>query len=149
MTNESMHPEHQEQPKSRITTYIRQPLSSFQALVGLLTGFVAICGALLTFDMLSPVPAKPQGEIVAFVQDARSRKPVADAKVEIFTAQNTVVTMVTVQADGRITRPVKAGTYRLRVSHPNFDTEVRQIQVQAGQRSDVRVALALPPKGGF
>ena len=40
---------------------------------------------------------------------------------------------------------MKEGPYRLRVSHPRFATEVRQIQVIAGQTTEVHVRLAPRP----
>jgi PEGA domain len=36
---------------------------------------------------------------------------------------------------------MREGTYRLRVTHPRFGTEVRQIQVIAGQTTEVRLRL--------
>ncbi|HEU5322263.1 MAG TPA: PEGA domain-containing protein, partial [Methylomirabilota bacterium] len=44
-------------------------------------------------------------------------------------------------------RPIKEGTYRLRVTHPRYGTEVRQIQVLAGQTAEIHVRLAPRPAG--
>jgi hypothetical protein len=134
-----------ESPPSWIAS-LRQPLSFFQALVGLLAGVVTVGGTLLSVNGMSAGAATaPKGEIVAFVHDARSHRPVAEATVEVLTGQDALVTMITVEADGHVARPMKEGAYRLRVSHPGFGTEVRQIEVHAGQRSEVRVALAQRP----
>jgi len=139
----------QEQPMQQSWfAYIRQPLSIFQTAVGVMAGIVTVTGTVLSVNGISTTTKPivvPQGEIVAYVQDAKLRKPLAEATVEILTAQNALVTTINVAADGRITRPVKEGEYRLRVSHPGFLTEVRPIEVQSGQRSDVRVSLNLRP----
>jgi hypothetical protein len=37
---------------------------------------------------------------------------------------------------------MREGAYRLRVTHPRFGAEVRQIQVIVGQITEVRVRLA-------
>ena len=41
---------------------------------------------------------------------------------------------------------MKEGAYRLRVSHPKFSMEVRQIQVLAGQTQEIRIRLAQRPE---
>ena len=38
---------------------------------------------------------------------------------------------------GEARRQTKEGTYRLRVTHPRYVTEMRQIQVQPGQTAEV------------
>jgi len=39
----------------------------------------------------------------------------------------------------------KEGRYRLRVTHPSFLPEVRMVEVHAGQRSDLKIAMGRPP----
>jgi hypothetical protein len=135
-----------EQPQQSWIAYIRQPLSFAQTVVGVLTGILTVGGTVLSVNGISAKPVVvTQGEIVAYVQDARSHKPLAEATVEILTAHDALVTTINVAADGRIMRPVRDGGYRLRVSHPGFITEVRQIEVQPGQRSDVRISLVQRP----
>src|SRR5262249_56530438 len=92
-----------------------------------------------------------QGEIVAIVQDVGPSKPLPRAIVEIFTPQDAIVTTQNVEPDGHLSRRLKEGRYRLRVTHPGFLTEVRHVEVHAGQRSDLRIALgprppAAPPR---
>jgi hypothetical protein len=114
-------------------------LSRLQAIVGLLAGVISVGGAAYTFL----VPSRPAtGTVVAIVQDARSEKPVTDATVEILTLDNAVVTTLTSDAPGRARYALKEGAYRLRITHPRFAAEVRQVMVLAGQTSEVRVRLA-------
>jgi len=129
------------------TTVIRQPLSTVQTVVGILAGLLTIGGGFLSFTGLaSSATPPPQGEIVAVVQDVRSSKPLSRATVEIFTPQDAIVTAVNVEPDGHLTRRLKEGRYRLRVTHPGFLTEVRHVEVHSGQRSDVRIALGPRPQ---
>jgi hypothetical protein len=84
------------------------------------------------------------GEVVAIVQDARTGKPVPDAAVEVLTLKDAVVTTLTPGALGQARGTLKEGTYRLRITHPRFVAEVRQVQVVAGQTSEVRLKLTPP-----
>ncbi len=125
---------------------LRQPLSTVQTLVGILAGMLTIVGAFFSMGSLTSAAMPPhQGEIVAAVQDARTRKPIA-ATVEILTPEDALVTTLNVEPDGSLTRRLKEGRYRLRVMHSAFSTEVRHIEVQAGQRSNVRIALGPRPR---
>ena len=45
----------------------------------------------------------------------------------------------------KLTGKLKEGTYRLRVTHPRFTAETRQVQVMAGQTSEVHLRLVPPP----
>jgi hypothetical protein len=56
-----------------------------------------------------------------------------------------VTTVPSTGGEGR--RQIKEGTYRLRVTHPRYATEVRQIQVVAGQTAEIRFRLAPRPSG--
>jgi hypothetical protein len=114
-------------------------LSRVQAIFGLIAALLSISGAL--YGYLRPGRAPHAGDLVAVVQDARSGKAVSDATVEILTPRDALVT--TLGATGGEARShMKEGPYRLRVTHPRFATEVRQIQVIAGQTTEVRVRLA-------
>jgi hypothetical protein len=117
------------------------PLSRVQAVVGVLAGCLTIIGTLVSYTGLTKPPAPVQGEIVAHVQLAHSHKPLPSATVEILTSQDAIVTTLSPEADGRITRKLKEGRYRLRVTHPNLVPETRYVEVHAGQQSQVRVAL--------
>ena len=125
---------------------LRQPLSTVQTVIGIVAGMLTIGGGFLSFSgFAAPSAAAYQGEIVAVVQDVRSSKPLPRATVEIFTPQDAIVTAQNVEPDGHLSRRLKEGRYRLRVTHPGFLTEVRHIEVHAGQRSDLRIALGPRP----
>jgi Carboxypeptidase regulatory-like domain len=127
-------------------TVLRQPLSTVQTVVGILAGLLTIGGGFLSFSGITAASPPPQqGEIVAVVQDARSHRPLSQANIEISTPQDAIVTSVHVEPDGHLARRLKEGRYRLRVTHPGFLTEVRLVEVHAGQRSDVRIALGPRP----
>lgn len=114
-------------------------LSRLQAIVGLLAGIISIGGAAYTFLAQS---RPPTGTMVAIVQEARSERPITDATIEVLTLDNAVVTTLTSDAPGRAHYALKEGAYRLRITHPRFGPEVRQVMVLAGQTSEVRVRLA-------
>jgi hypothetical protein len=44
-------------------------------------------------------------------------------------------------SQGRVRQTLKEGTYRVRVSHPGFIAEVRQIQVISGHTLHLRMPL--------
>jgi hypothetical protein len=131
-------------PPSWLANAMRQPLSLVQTLVGILAGLLTISGAFVSVMGLTSV-SHTQGEVAALVLDARSRRPVGEAAIEVLTLGDALVTSTSVDANGRITRRLKEGRYRLRVSHPTFVTEVRQVEVHAGQRSEVPIALVPRP----
>jgi hypothetical protein len=121
------------------------PLSRVQAVIGVLAGCLTIIGTLVSYTGLSKPPAPVQGEIVALVQLANNHRPLPGATVEILTSQDAIVTTLNPEADGRITRKLKEGRYRLRVTHPNLLPETRFVEVYAGQQSQVRLALVPRP----
>jgi hypothetical protein len=125
-------------------------LSRFHAIVGIIAGFISISVGLYSYLHFSKPGPPVIGQIVAVVQDARTGKPVTDATVEILTLKDAVVTTLTPGAEGQARGSLKEGTYRLRVTHPRFAAEARQVQIVAGQTSEVRLKLAQPaaPKAG-
>ena len=124
-------------------------LSRFHAIVGIIAGFISISVGLYSYLHLSTRAAPVTGEVVAIVQDARTGKPVPDAAVEILTLKDALVTTLTPGADGQARGRLKEGMYRLRVIHPRFVAEARQVQVINGQTSEVHVKLLQPaPKAG-
>jgi hypothetical protein len=114
-------------------------LSRVQAIFGLIAALLSIGGAL--YGYLRPGRAANTGDVVAIVQEARSGKAVTDATVEILTPKDALVTALPA-ASGEARSQMKEGAYRLRVTHPRFAPEVRQIQVIAGQTTQVHVRLA-------
>jgi len=116
------------------------PLSHFRTTVGLVAGLVSIAGALFSVTQFFK-PAPGMGEVVAVVQEAKSDKAVSGATIEILTSQNALVTTLTPNSGGRARQTLKEGTYRVRVSHPRFSAEARQVQVVSGQTVEVRMRL--------
>jgi hypothetical protein len=114
-------------------------LSRVQAIFGITAALLSIGGAL--YGYLRPGRAPHTGEVVAIVLDARSGKPVTDATVEILTPRDALVTTLLPATGGEARSQMKEGPYRLRVTHPRFGPEVRQIQVIAGQTTQVQVRL--------
>src|SRR5688572_16490950 len=113
-----------------------------QGLCGTVAALVSIGGA---FGYMAPRDP-PRGEVLAIVQEARTGKPVTDATVEVLTLQNALVTMLPPAAGAGTARaPMKEGTYRLRIAHPRYATESRQIYVLNGQTAEIRVRLAPRP----
>jgi hypothetical protein len=115
-------------------------LTRFQAIVGITAGFLSIGVTVWGVLFATRTPAT-SGELVAIVQEARTEKPVADATIELLTPKDALVATL-VAKNGQARQTLKEGAYRLRVSHPRFGTEVRQIQMLAGQRQEIRVKLA-------
>ena len=109
-------------------------LSRVQAIFGLIAALLSIGGAL--YGYLRPGRAPHTGELLALVQEARSGKAVTHATVELLTPKDALVTTL-----GAATGEAR----RLRVSHPRFATEVRQIQVIAGQTTEIHFRLAPRP----
>lgn len=115
-------------------------LSRLQMFVGLTSGLISITGALYTISgFVKPTPAT--GEIVAIVREAKTERAITDAKVEILTLQNAVITTVIPNDLGRARYSLAEGQYRIRVSQPRFGAEARQVQVVKGRTAEVHVQL--------
>jgi hypothetical protein len=112
-----------------------------QSVVGLTAGLISIAGATYSAVQLF-TPAPQFGDVVAIVREAKTDKPVSDATIEVFTPQDALVTTLTSAPKGQVRHTLREGSYRLRVSHPRFGAEVRQIHVLSGQTAEVRVQLA-------
>src|SRR5262245_37214033 len=125
-------------------------LTRVQAIFGILAALISIGGALYGYLRPSKPPVPHSGEIVATIRDAKSGKPIPDAAIELMTQKDVLVTMLAAPG-GEARRQTKEGTYRLRVTHPRYGTETRQIQVQPGQTAEVlfrlnpKVAATPPP----
>lgn len=128
----------------RLPGIFRQPLSRLQAVIGITAGVISIAGMLYSTTRHYIKPPIRQGDIVAVVQEAHSGKPVTDATVEIYTPENRLVTTLAPKQEGRARQGVNEGPYNLRVSHPKFTPQTRQVQVQSGQTSEVRIVLVRP-----
>jgi len=119
------------------------PLARVQTIVGLIAGLLSIGAGVYSFLWATRPAVSTAGEVVTVVFEANSSTLVPDAVAELFSEKgNALVTTLTPQGPGRARQTVKEGTYRLRVTHPRYVAEVRQIQVLAGQTAEVRVRLA-------
>jgi carboxypeptidase family protein len=114
--------------------------NTVQSIVGLTAGLISIIGASYSAVQLFR-PSPQYGDLVAIVREARTETPVADATIEIYTPDEALVTTLTPAPKGTVRHTLKEGPYRLRVSHPRFGAEIRQVRVQAQQTAEVRFLL--------
>ncbi len=124
----------------RIGHVFKQPLSRVQAVIGITAGLISISGAVYSSMHATNVPLA-QGEVVAIVTQARSLKPVAGAIVEVYTPRDALVTTLSAREEGKVRHALREGDYKLRVFHPRYGVEIRQVQVQARHTSEIRIGL--------
>jgi hypothetical protein len=115
-------------------------VSKLQTFVSLAAGLVSIAGALIAIPNFFK-PAHGKGELVAIVQDAKTDKVMSDATIEILTAQGVLVTTLTPNSSGKASCTLDEGRFRVRVSHPGFGGEVREVQVVSRESTQIRVQL--------
>jgi hypothetical protein len=135
-------------PRGALTRRLPKLGPSFtraQKVVGLAAGLISIVSALMAVpDFFKPAPGR--GEVVAIIEDAKTGKAVADATVEILSAQNNaLVTTLTPNWFGKARHSLAEGQYRVRVSHPKFRAEIQQVQIRTGQTSELRARLRAGP----
>jgi hypothetical protein len=124
-------------------------LPKLQAFIGISAGMITILATGGSMLGISTLRAPVHGEVVASVSTARYRTPVRDAMVEILTPASAVVTTLNADDEGRVYYRLREGQYRLRVTHPQYAPDQKDVQVWAGQRADIRLALTTrtpPPK---
>jgi len=129
----------------------RATLPRAHSIIGIIAGCLSITLGIYSYLHLGKPAVPVTGDVVAIVQDGRTGRPVSDATVEVLTLKDAVVTTLGPGTNGQARGKLKEGTYRLRVTHPRFVAETRQVQVVAGQISEVHVRLvppAPPPKQG-
>ncbi|PYU90258.1 MAG: hypothetical protein DMG08_18620 [Acidobacteria bacterium] len=115
-------------------------LPRLQTFVSLAAGILSVTGALVAITgLFKPAPGK--GELVAIVQETKTEKAVPDATIEILTPQGAIVTTLTPDSFGKARCTLDEGHFRVRVSHPRFGDEVREVQVVSRQSTEVRVQL--------
>src|SRR2546422_7639949 len=119
---------------------LNMSFSKLQTFVGLAAGILSIAGALAAF--FRPAPGK--GELVAIVQDAKTGKTVPDATIEILTPQDAIVTTLKPNWSGKAQYPLDEGHYRVRVSHPRYSPEIRDVQLISSQSTEIRIQLRSP-----
>ena len=114
-------------------------LASAQSLVGILAGITSIGGALYS----AVEYARPSiGDVVAIVRSTDGDTQPPGTMVEVLTLENALVTTLTPTKDGRAQGAVAEGHYVLRASAPRFEPDTRTVEVQSGNRAEVRFALA-------
>jgi hypothetical protein len=112
-------------------------LSRVQTMVGLTAGILSITGGLVAFFR----PPSDKGKLVAIVQDAKTEKAVSDATIEVLTPADVLVTTLTPNSSGEVRSTLDEGHYRLRVSHPRYAQEVREVRLISGQNTEIHVQL--------
>ena len=112
-------------------------LSKVQTILGLTAAMLSIAGALVAF--FKPAPNK--GKLVAIVRDAKTEKAVSDATIEVLTPMDAVVTTLTPDGSGEARCNLDEGQYRLRVSHPRYISETREVRLVASHDTEVHVQL--------
>ena len=147
-TSSAMAPPPQDAPPGSRTTRLfgqlrsNVSLSSFQRFVGLAAGLVSIVGAIVAVPSFFKSPPPPtKGQIVAVIEEAKTAKAITDARVEILTPKNALVTTVTPNYFGKARHDLEEGQYRIRVSHPQYGAEVRQVVVVKGETAEIHVRL--------
>ncbi len=130
-----------------IGAWLQHPsLPHMQTIVGLLAGILSIGGFAYSYLWATTPTVPTRGDVVAAAVDARTEKMIPDATLEVLTLKDALVTTLTPDPSGRARHTIKEGSYRLRATHPRFNTEVRTIHVIAGNTADIR--LRLSPRGG-
>lgn len=120
--------------------HLNVTLSTFSTVVGLITGVSSIVGALVAIPgYFQPAPGR--GRVMAIVVDARTDKAVSNATVEVLTPSNALVTRASSSSLGKASSTLDEGQYRIRVTHPKFGAETRNVQVVSGQSTEVRLRL--------
>ena len=137
----------------RLVEFVRTrvTLPRAHSVIGIIAGCLSITLGIYSYLHLGKPAVPVTGDVVAIVQDGRTGRPMSDATVEVLTLKDAVVTTLAPGTNGQVRGKLKEGTYRLRVTHPRFVAETRQVQVVAGQISEVHVRLvppAPPPKQG-
>jgi Carboxypeptidase regulatory-like domain len=119
---------------------IHLSLAGFQTVIGLTAGLLSILGALLAVPgLLGGGPSK--GDVVTIVREAKTERALPGAVVEILTSNNAIVTTLRANSHGRTRYALIEGPYRIRVSHPRYASETRDVQVLPSQASEIPVRL--------
>jgi hypothetical protein len=112
-------------------------LSKVQTIVGLTAGLLSISFSLAA--LLKPPSNK--AELVAVVQDGKTDKAVSDAMVEVLTTEDAIITSLKPDWSGKARFKLDEGRYRVRVSHPKYRSEVRNVQLVSKESTEIRLQL--------
>jgi hypothetical protein len=117
-------------------------LAGFQTVVGMTAGMFSIMAALLA---VPGILGQSKGDVVTIVREAKTEKALPGAAVEFLSRQDAAVTTLRVDSLGRARSSLTQGPYRIRVSHPRYVAEVREVQVLPGQTAEIPVRLRVAP----
>jgi hypothetical protein len=120
--------------------------TTLQSVVALVAGLTSIVGAAYSAMGTFRPPPPSSGEIVVVARDGASTDVVPTAAVEVLATDGTLVTMLPHAGGGVARGSVAAGTYRVRVAHPDFVETVRDVRVVADGTAELQVALAHRPR---
>jgi hypothetical protein len=112
-------------------------LSRVQTIVGLAAGLLSISFSLAALFK----PASDKAELVAVVQDGKTQKAVSDARVEVLTTKDAVITSLKPDWSGKARFKLDEGRYRVRCSHPKYRSEVRDVQLVSKESTEIRLQL--------
>lgn len=118
--------------------------SRVQAVVGVTAALLSIGGSVYSLMPSWARGRNTNGELSVLVQASRSGKPLPDTSVEVLTLQDTLIATLSTK-DGQARQRLSEGTYRVRLSHARFSPVSRQVQVAAGQTTEVRILLSPRP----
>jgi len=113
------------------------PLSRVHTIVGLAAGILSIAFSLVAFFK----PPSDKAELVAIVQDSKTQKAVSDAMIEVLTPDDALITTLRPDWRGKVRYKLDEGHYRLRVSHPKYRADIRDVQLISKESTEVLVQL--------
>jgi len=106
---------------------------------------LSISGAFYSYTRPVGPPPPTTGEIVALIQEEHSSRPLTGATIEVVTVKDAAIVTTLFTQNGRARQALKEGIYRLRVTYPRFDPQVRQVLVLSGQTARLRIGLTAHP----
>ena len=112
-------------------------LSRVQTIIGLAAGLLSISFSLAALLK----PASNKAELVAVVQDGKTEKALSDAMVEVLTTEDAVISSMKPDWSGKARFNLDEGRYRIRVSHPKYHSEVRDVQLVSKEKTEIRLQL--------
>ena len=123
--------------KQRIT------LSKLQTIIGLTAGILSITFTLSAFFKRNntPITSTTKAELVAIVKDSKTEKALSDAMIEVLTSENAIVTTLKPDWSGKARLKLGEGRYRVRVTHPRYRSEIREVQLVSNESTEVRLQL--------
>jgi carboxypeptidase family protein len=117
-------------------------LSLVQVVCGLTASLVSIGGSAVMFANYLESPATPgTGHVVTVIHDGKSRRAVGNATIEILTPQDFLITTGVSNSAGEVRQSLREGPYRIRVNHPGYASEMRQLRIVNGKTATIHLSL--------